>query len=97
MNMEFCALDENCRRAKDLIRKASKESPDVIVLPEMWNTGFFPKKNLASLSDENGEMTKLEMSALAKEISVNIIAGSVANVREGEVYNTSYVFDRRGK
>ncbi len=97
MNMEFCAPDKNFRRAKDLIRKALKESPDVIVLPEMWNTGFFPKENLVSLSDENGERTKLEMSALAKELSVNIIAGSVANVREGKVYNTSYVFDRSGK
>ena len=97
MNMEFCAPDENFRRAKDLIRKASKESPDVIVLPELWNTGFFPKENLASISDENGERTKLEMSALAKELSVNIIAGSVANVREGKAYNTSYVFDRSGK
>ena len=97
MNSEFCAPDENFRRAKDLIKKASEESPDVIVLPEMWNTGFFPKENLASLSDKNGERTKREISALAKELSVNIVAGSVATCRGGKIYNTAYVFSRSGE
>ena len=97
MNMEFCAPDENFRRAKDLIKRASEKKNDVIVLPELWNTGFFPKEKLASLSDKNGERTKDEISALAKELSVNIVAGSVATVREGKVYNTAYVFSRSGE
>lgn len=29
-----------------LIEESIKEQPDVIVLPETWNTGFFPKENL---------------------------------------------------
>ena len=94
--MEFCAPDENFRRAKDLIRKASEEKTDVIVLPETWNTGFFPKENLPELSDNDGERVKREIGALAKELSVNIVAGSVANAKDGAVYNTSYVFDRNG-
>ena len=88
MNVGFCAPDENFRRAKDLIRKASKKNPDVIVLPELWNTGFFPKENLIGLSDKNGERAKLELSSLAKELSVNIVAGSVANVKNGQMLVT---------
>ena len=97
MNVSFCAPDENFRRAKELIRKASKANSDVIVLPELWNTGFFPRENLIGLSDKNGERTKAEIASLAKELSVNIIAGSVATVREGKVYNTAYVFSRNGE
>ena len=97
MNVEFCAPDENFRRAKDLIKNEAKDKPDVIVLPELWNTGFFPKENLAELSDENGERTKWELSALAKELSVNIVAGSVATRRGGRLYNTAYVFARNGE
>lgn len=97
MNSEFCAPDENFRRAKDLIKKAAEEACDVIVLPELWNTGFFPKENLVSLSDKNGERTKSEISSLAKELSVNIVAGSVATLRGDNVYNTAYVFSRSGE
>ena len=97
MNSEFCAPDENFRRAKDLIKKAAEEACDVIVLPELWNTGFFPKENLVSLSDKSGERTKSEISSLAKELSVNIVAGSVATLRGDKVYNTAYVFSRSGE
>lgn len=96
MDMEFCAPDKNFESAKALIRKAAKENPDVIVLPETWNTGFFPHENLAELADCDGERTKAEIGALAKELSVNIVGGSVANVKSGKVYNTAYVFDREG-
>ena len=43
MDMAFGAADENFERAKQLIRAAAQEGPDVIVLPETWNTGFFPR------------------------------------------------------
>ncbi|HPK17104.1 MAG TPA: nitrilase-related carbon-nitrogen hydrolase, partial [Clostridia bacterium] len=33
---------------------------------------------------------------LAKELGFNIVAGSVANRRDGRLYNTAYVFDRAG-
>ena len=96
MNMEFCAPDENFRHAKDLIREAAKSCPDIILLPEMWNTGFFPKEKLMELSDKDGERARREIGALAKELSVNIVAGSIADVRCGKIYNTAYVFDRSG-
>ena len=68
----------------------------MIVLPETWNTGFFPKKNLKELSDKDGAAVKDMCSALARELNVNIVAGSVSNVKNDKVYNTAYVFDRQG-
>ena len=96
MDMQFCCPDENFAHAADLISQAMAEKPDVLVLPETWNTGFFPRENLESLCDRDGQRVKQEIGALAAKFSVNIVAGSVSNVRDGKVYNTAMVFDRTG-
>ena len=96
MDMRLGEADGNFARAQELVRAAAeKERPDVAVLPETWNTGFFPK-DLAPCADRDGERTKTVFSALAKELNVNIVCGSVANRRGDEFFNTAYVFDRRG-
>lgn len=96
MDMKFADPDYNFAHAHALIREAARRKPDVITLPETWNVGFFPKENLKSLCDRDGERVKRTFSALAKELDVNIVAGSVANLKEEKVYNTAYIFDRSG-
>lgn len=96
MDMQFCAPEENFRKAAKLIENAMTQQPDVLVLPELWNTGFFPKENLTGLCDREGLRVKQEIGSLAKQYKVNIVAGSVADLRDGKVYNTCYVFDRTG-
>ena len=97
MDMKLGCPDENFAKAEQMIRQAMSEQPDVLVLPETWNTGFFPKENLPSLCDRDGQRVKAEIGALAKEYRVNIVAGSVSNLRDGKVYNTAMVFDRTGQ
>lgn len=96
MDMAFDKPDENFEAAKALIREACKEAPDVVLLPETWNVGFFPKDTLNEHADLNCERVISEIGALAKELNVNIVAGSVANSRDGIIYNTSVTFDREG-
>ncbi len=97
MDMAFAAPQENFTHAEALLCQAViSEHPDTVVLPETWNTGFFPKENLPQYADDNGAQTKSVFSALAKEFNVNIVAGSVANRRADSIYNTAYVFDRTG-
>ncbi len=86
----------NFEKAKELICEAASSAPDVIVLPETWNTGFFPKENLSDVADADCAKTEREIGALAKKTGINIVAGSVASSRDGKVYNTSCVFDREG-
>lgn len=97
MDMQLGCVEENFLHAQKLIGQAMAESPDVIVLPETWNTGFFPKEDLPSLCDRDGQQVKERIGSLAKKFHVNIVAGSVANVRQGKVYNTCLVFDREGE
>ena len=96
MDMLFAQPEENFAKAKRLIREAMASGPDVVVLPETWNTGFFPREDLASLCDRDCAQTRMVFGALAKELGVNLVAGSVANARGGRVYNTACVFDRNG-
>lgn len=97
MNMKFASPDENFAHAEELIRQAALNHPDVITLPETWNVGFFPKEGLKELSDHDGVRVKETFSGLAKELNVNLVAGSVSNVKNGKVYNTAYVFNRQGE
>ena len=97
MDMRLSEADWNFARAEELIRAAAAaERPDVIVLPETWNTGFFPK-DLDPCADSDGARTKHVFSALARELNVNIVCGSVANRKAEGFFNTAYVFDRAGE
>ncbi|MEA4965559.1 MAG: carbon-nitrogen family hydrolase [Oscillospiraceae bacterium] len=96
MDMQLGLPDENFGKAARLIEAAMAEAPDVIVLPETWNVGFFPKDALASLCDRDGARVRTELGTLAKKHGVNLVAGSVANLRGDKVYNTALVFDRGG-
>ncbi|MBP5291625.1 MAG: carbon-nitrogen family hydrolase [Lachnospiraceae bacterium] len=97
MDMMFANPDENFKKAGILVSQAADDGADVVLLPETWNTGFFPRENLNELADKDGERTKAVFSDLARKKSVNIVAGSVANCKDGSVYNTAYVFDRQGE
>lgn len=97
MDMLLAKPEENFAHAENLIRQAVNGKPDVIVLPETWNTGFFPRENLAALADEDGKAVTARIGSLAKQYGVNIVAGSVANRKNGGVYNSAYVFDRSGR
>ena len=95
MDMRLGESDWNFTHAQTLVRRAAAENPDVVVLPEMWNTGFFPA-DLDKSADRDGAETKAVFSAMAAELGINIVCGSVANRRGDKFYNTAYVFDRTG-
>lgn len=96
MDMHLGEPDYNFAHAKSLLRQAAQQQPDVLVLPETWNVGFFPRENLTDCCDRDGARVKAELGTLARELGINIIAGSVADLRNGKVCNTSYIFDRQG-
>ena len=96
MNMKLGCPAENFSLAEKLIEASIKAQPDVIVMPETWNTGFFPKENLTALCCKDGDTVKSRIGMLAKKYKVNIVAGSVSNVRGAKIYNTAFVLDRTG-
>lgn len=96
MNVRAGSPDENYSRAEWLMKKAAKSKPDVMILPELWNTGFAPEKIDPALADEDGARTKALCGRHANELGVNLVAGSVLTRKNGALCNTAYVFDRAG-
>lgn len=97
LDMDFCDVEKNYLRAEKLIyNTVKKEKTDVVLLPEMWSTGYYPKNDLMSFCDVDGDRIKKTFSLIAKDLGVNIVAGSIANNKNGRIYNTSFVFDRAG-
>lgn len=97
MNMKAGDTEYNFCHAKELLIEAAQESPDVIVLPETWNTGFFPKENLSELCDCNAIRTKALLEEISKNYGVAIVGGSVVENKEGKIFNTCYVYNEQGK
>ncbi|WP_411842518.1 carbon-nitrogen family hydrolase [Salinicoccus sp. HZC-1] len=96
--VEYGDVDRNITKVKSLFEKENLEGTDIVVLPEMWTTGY-DLENVDKLACRNLEPAKSIIAELAAEHDVNIVAGSVANVKDdsGEVYNTAFVINRRGE
>ncbi len=77
------------------LNQALVEKPDVIVLPELWNTGY--TSEIKYLSDKAGMPTLNYLTTFAREHRVNVIGGSIADIIEGKLFNHSYVISRQGE
>ncbi|GIQ67613.1 carbon-nitrogen family hydrolase [Xylanibacillus composti] len=98
MDIAIGEPDVNADKAIQLMEEAvrSADKPDVIVLPEMWNTGYALER-IHELGDEGGTRTRNIISAFCRKHAVNVVAGSVAELKDGQAFNTSYVFNREGQ
>lgn len=91
MDMRLGESVYNFAHAEALLRRAAAEGADTALLPETWNTGFFPADHLSERSDRGGEAVKALCAPLARELNMNIVAGSVSDRRGGRVYNLSLI------
>lgn len=89
-------IDTNMRKAQELLTAAAREHAELLILPEMWNSGF-DFTHLASFAqDFNGEAVSM-LRETARRFGVFIVGGSFAEQRHGGVYNTCPVIDTAGE
>ncbi len=86
----------NRHRAGAAIQQAAARGADAVILPEMWNTGFFPE-NVREVADIRGEPGRGLLAGWARQHRVHIFGGSLAEVWEGRVYNTACVYNPDGE
>lgn len=87
-------VDRNFEIAADFIKGA--RNSDVVVLPELWSTGYFPTP-LEKYADKNGERTIDFICTLAKKMNLNIVGGSIVAEVDGKFYNRCLVSNRQGE
>ena len=92
----FGEIKENFDTVTRLIDNIANDLPDVILLPELWSTGYYPKP-LQNFSDHNGYETSNFLATTAKKYNINIIGGTVIVDEDNKFYNRCFIFDRCGK
>ena len=87
---------ENISCACRAIRKAACNGADVAVLPEMF---CCPYENscFRAYGEEEGGPAQQALSALTGELGLYIVGGSIPELEGDKVYNTSYVYGRKGE
>jgi agmatine deiminase len=95
--------EENLRKAVGCIEEAAKKGAQVICLPELFTTRYFPQsakdvKNLPNTFFEKipGFATNA-LSKAAREHKVILIGGSIYEKTGKKLFNTSVVFDTNGE
>ena len=86
----------NLRTACEKIRAAKQAGADIAVLPEMFCCPYENRCFRAYGEPEGGEVQET-LSRLAAELGLYIVGGSIPELAEGNVYNTSFVYGRNGQ
>jgi len=86
---------KNIDVAKRFIARVVEEGADMAVLPEMFNCPYNTANFPIYAEEEGGESFRL-LSNIAKENNIYLVAGSIPEREGDKVYNTSFVFDRKG-
>jgi omega-amidase len=86
----------NIENAVNLIKSVSKEEADLAVFPEMFNCPY-DNSYFREYGEPEGGYCFESMSKAAKESGIYVVAGSMPELEGNHVYNTSYVFDRKGE
>ena len=86
---------ENLRHARELIDKAAAGGAELVLLPEMFNCPYENAAFPVYAEPAGGESWQM-LSRAAKENGVWLVGGSVPELEDGKIYNTCFIFDRKG-
>ncbi len=76
--------------------KNMNDEVDVVVLPEMWNNGY-DLEHLNEKADNNLGQSFSFIKHLAEKYKVDIVAGSVSNIRNNQIFNTAFSVNKSGQ
>lgn len=96
VQMRIVAGDVAANREQGLAMAAEAAGhADVVVLPEIWTTGYALRQVAALAEDEDGP-TLTGMRAIAARHGVTVVAGSLPLRRHGKIYNEAVAIGPAG-
>jgi len=87
---------ENIEMMKGFVKKAGEAGADIAILPEMFNCPY-SHKYFKNNAEEAGGETYTALSQAASSNNVYLVGGTIPELDGDNIYNTSFVFDRKGK
>lgn len=94
--IEYGQSEKNMAKIEQWFEDKLESDTDVVVIPEMWNNGYALEK-LNDLADENLRNSLPFIKNLAQRYQVDIVAGSVSNKIDRNIYNTAFTVSSSGK
>ncbi|URT72361.1 carbon-nitrogen family hydrolase [Cytobacillus firmus] len=95
MDITFGKPEKNFIAAEAMIHKALKSNPEVLVLPELWTTGY-DLTRLDEIADQDAAFALAFLKEIAQKNKVHLIGGSVAKKTAEGIYNTLLIVDNNG-
>ncbi len=95
MNIALGQVEANFDRAEQLIEGASQSGSDLVILPELWTTGY-DLENATDYADELHAGSFARLSALAEEYRIAIY-GSVLERSNGAAMNCAALHAADGR
>ena len=91
--------DETPHERLDRMRRLIEHhaGADLVVLPELWRTGFCSFDRYAATAETEAGETASAMSELASQLDACLLAGSIVERDGDRLYNTSLLFGRTGE
>lgn len=86
----------NIEKASSMIADGIDNNADFIILPEMFNCPYSNEKFIEYAEEEKDSYTLNKISKLAGDNNVYILAGSIPEREDDKIFNTSYLFDKKG-
>lgn len=87
----------NLGKAIDMIDRAAKEGVEMVILPEMFNCPYNTNKFKAYAESRDSSKSLKAVSTAAKDHGVYLVAGSIPELLDGKIYNSCFIFDRKGQ
>ncbi|GFO59615.1 carbon-nitrogen hydrolase [Geomonas silvestris] len=84
-------VDANLAQVREALARLAQRGTELVVLPEMWSSGF-AYKELNRLAQRTPEIVE-ELERLSREYGM-VIVGSLPEPHGDKVYNTAYLVDR---
>lgn len=86
----------NMQKVKDALARLDSDT-DVVILPELFSTGFTSKReNLELWAESNGGETIAELNALARKYNVAIAGSFLAKTGSTAIYNRAFFIEPGG-
>ena len=89
--------DANLGTAEARIRSAVEDGVDLVVLPEIWNIGYFNFEEYAAGAEPIDGPTMTRLQSLADELDIYLHTGSIVEADGDDLYNTSALVSADGE
>lgn len=96
MDCKLGCIADNLTKAEELIETAAKEGANLIVLPELFNTGYRVEEYDQEFAEPVGGVTTKWIEEKAKKYAVSIVAAIIERGEDGVLYDTALVITPDG-